>query len=416
MTRSSVTVVLVAMALAVSASPRAQNSVDLSGKWTLNPSLSAGPTEVGFGADWVGAAGGPESGGSGGSSGGGGRGRRGGGGGGGGSRTGGALPFARPQSEDDAKRVRQLTDEVREPSAHLTIADTMTAVTITTDRGQSRTFHPDGRDDVIQLEGGVPVSVNAKRDPGGALIVLYHVQEGREGRQLRYTYTRNASPAQLAVEVQFIERGGGDQVKRVYEPTSANESTKPTTQTQTQAPGQSPSQQAQQSPQSQQTPPGQTPPGQTQPPPFNQQPDAELKGLRKLGVVVEGVSEQATACGVKQKALETAVSKRLTDAGFKVQTNSDEDSYVYVNVMTSSLSNGYCISRYDAFVMTHTTAKLSYQDVPVLIEVQLLHKGGMTGGPPTTHGDGVVKGVLEYVDQFTTRIRAANGGSANAAP
>jgi hypothetical protein len=374
--------------------PRAQTTVDLSGKWTLNPALGSGPAEVGFGADWVGAAGGPESGGRGG----GGRGRRGGGGGGGGSSTGGPLPFARPQSEDDSKRVRQLTDEVRDPSAHLTIADTMTAVTITNDKGQSRTFHPDGRDDVIQLEGGVPVSVNAKRDVGGALVVLYHVQEGKEGRQLRYVYTRSANPAQLAIEVTFIERGGGDQVKRVYEPTSANESTRPAGQT----PGQT------------QAPPGTMPAGSTPAAPggqaqaFDQRPNAELIGLTKLGLVVEGLSEQATACGVKQAALESAVTKRLTDAGFSVKPNSDEDSYVYVNIMTSSLSNGYCISRYDAFVMTHTTAKLSYTSSPVLIEAQLLHKGGMTGGPPTTHGDGVIKGVLEYIDQFTTRIKDAN--------
>ena len=32
---------------------------------------------------------------------------------------------------------------------------------------------------------------------------------------------------------------------------------------------------------------------------FNQQPGAELKGLTKLGIVVEDLSPQAAACGLK---------------------------------------------------------------------------------------------------------------------
>jgi hypothetical protein len=38
----------------------------------------------------------------------------------------------------------------------------------------------------------------------------------------------------------------------------------------------------------------------------------------------------------------------------------------------------------------------------------LLHKGGLAGGSPAAHADGVLKSVLEYLDQFTTRIREAN--------
>jgi len=141
---------------------------------------------------------------------------------------------------------------------------------------------------------------------------------------------------------------------------------------------------------------------------FNQQPDAELKGLTKLGIVVEDLSPQAAACGLDQKALETAVSKRLSDAGFRVLRNSDEDTYVYVNVITTGLSNGLCVSRYDAFLYTHTTAKLSYQETPVLVQVSLLHKGGIAGGSSAAHAEGVARGVQEYIDQFSTRIRDAN--------
>jgi hypothetical protein len=138
------------------------------------------------------------------------------------------------------------------------------------------------------------------------------------------------------------------------------------------------------------------------------QPDAELKGLTKLGIVVEDLSPQAAACGLNQGALETAVSKRLSDAGFTVRRNSDEDTYVYVNVITTSLSTGLCVSRYDVFLYTHTTAKLAYQTTPVLVQVSLLHKGGLAGGAAAAHAEAVLRGVQEYVDQFSIRIRDAN--------
>ena len=123
---------------------------------------------------------------------------------------------------------------------------------------------------------------------------------------------------------------------------------------------------------------------------------------------MEDLSPQAAACGLSQGTLETAVSKRLSDAGFRVLRNSDEDTYVYVNVITTSLSTGLCVSRYDVFLYTHTTAKLSYQETPVLVQVSLLHKGGIAGGAPAAHAEGVLRGVQEYVDQFSTRIRDAN--------
>lgn len=133
-----------------------------------------------------------------------------------------------------------------------------------------------------------------------------------------------------------------------------------------------------------------------------------LKGLMKLGVVVEELSGQAAACGLRQDALEAAVVKQLSDAGFKVVVNSDEDTYLYVNVITASLANGLCVSRYDASLTTHTTATLSYQTTPVLVEVSLLHKGGLSGGGPAAHGEAVRRALVEYVGQFATQIRDAN--------
>jgi len=44
----------------------------------------------------------------------------------------------------------------------------------------------------------------------------------------------------------------------------------------------------------------------------------------------------------------------------------------------------------------------------VLVQVSLLHKGGIAGGAPTPHAEGVLRGVQESVDQFSTRIRDAN--------
>ena len=370
----------------------AQDTSDFAGRWTINRALSQFPPEIGFGLSWASARGSGVD-----STAGGGRGRRGSGGGGAGVFTG------RPESEDDVKRVQQLTAEVRNPSAHLTIVDTPAAVTFTDDRGQSRTFHPDGKADVLQLDG-VPVGVTAKRE-AGRLVVLYKAEQGRE---LRYTYSRGASPPQLVVDVQFIERGGGDGVRRIYEPARASETLAAATAASSPAtttPGVGlPAVNTSDS--SKGAVPGSVDriSGQT----FNQQPDAELKGLTKLGVVVEDLSPQAAACGLNQGTLETAVSKRLSDAGFKVLRNSDEDSYVYVNVITSSLSNGLCVSRYDVFLYTHTTAKLSYQETPVLVQVSLLHKGGIGGGAAAAHAAEVLRSVQEYVDQFATRIRDAN--------
>jgi hypothetical protein len=139
-----------------------------------------------------------------------------------------------------------------------------------------------------------------------------------------------------------------------------------------------------------------------------QGPDAELRGLTTLGIVVEDLSAQAAACGLNQASIEASVSKSLTDAGFKVRRNSDEDTYVYVHIITTSASAGVCVSSYDAYLYTHTTAVLPYQTTPVLVQVLFLHKGGIAGGSPAAHADAVVRGVKQYVDEFATRMRNAN--------
>ncbi len=384
----------------------ADDHPDLAGRWTLNRSLSQFPRDVGFGMDLV-SGGGSESGAS---AAGGGRGP--------GRSAGGGI--GRPamasfqESEDDAKRTEQLVGEVRNPSAHLTIVQTPTTVTVATDRNGSRTFRTDGREESQPLDK-VPVTTIARWEATG-LRIRYEVSPSR---QLDYLYSRTLDPPQLIVQVQFIERGGHDTVTRVYEPAKAREPTTPEPdaapeRTAAPAPQASPTTPAGSSPAPPAAGPGtaQPPgtPGRTVPPPpaLAQGPDADLKGLTKLGVVVEDLTAQAATCGLRQAPIETAVAKILSDAGFQVARNSDEDTYLYVQVITGTLSANVCVSRYDVYLLTSTTATLSYQTAPVLVQVSLLHKGGLTGGAPAAHGDAVIGSVRQYVDEFAKRIRDAS--------
>jgi len=346
--------VTTAVAVVLLAAPApAQSASPLDGVWTLNRSLSELPREMGFNVNWL-----PSPTGGGQNTGSTGRGRR---------ESGGPV-FAPRESYEDARRVQLLTAEARNPPARLMIVDTPTAVTITNELGESRALHPDRREESIDLQG-VPIRVMARRD-GDRLVVVYRAEQERD---VRYTYSRSAGPPQLIVEVQFLEHNAGDKARRVYEPGVAAET---------------PKQQA--------------------PDAFDQRPGAELRGLRNLGVLVEDLSAQAVACGLNHDAIETMVSKRLTDGGFAVRKNSDEDTYVYVNVMTNTLSNGTCVSRYDAFLYTHATANLSYRDRPVLVQVSLMHRGGIGSSAPAAHAAAVARGLENYVDLIVTQIRDAN--------
>jgi len=141
---------------------------------------------------------------------------------------------------------------------------------------------------------------------------------------------------------------------------------------------------------------------------FDARPGAELRGLKALGILVEDLSTQAVACGLNHDALETALSARLTSGGFTVRKNSDEDTYLYVNVMTNTIANGTCVSRYDAFLYTNATASVSYRDQPVLVQVSLIHRGGIATSAPALHSPTVTRGLENYIDLFVTQIRDAN--------
>jgi hypothetical protein len=377
---SLATVAAAASVVCVPTRTVAQAASPFAGVWTLNRSLSELPPELGFDVAWLpSSAGAAQDAGSarGGSSGG--RGRRGSSGGSSGSTRGGS-PFSGPrESYEDARRVQLLTGEARNPPARLMIVDTPSTITITNELGQSRALHPDGKEESIDVQG-VPLLVTTKRD-GDRLVVVYRVEQGRE---VRYTYSHAVGPPQLIVEVEFLDRGAGDKARRVYEPG---------VETTTSA-----------APAAAAAPAATAAARDT----FDARPGAELKGLRNLGILVEDLGAQAVACGLNRDTLEASVSKRLTDGGFTVRRNSDDDTYVYVNVITNTVANGVCVSRYDVFLYTHATAKLSYRDQPVLVQVSLMHRGGIGSSAASAHPAAVARALENYVDLLMTQIRDAN--------
>jgi hypothetical protein len=408
MTRLTLVVVLLGalvVALPFSGAVAALEGPSLAGTWSLNRGLSQFPREVGFGMDAV-APGGTGS----------------------GERADPATGESsgvmrnnlRPESEEEARNRQQLIDEVRTPSRRLIVTQSETAITITDEGGRTRTFHPDGRTEFQPLDAAPEQTVS--RWEAGHLVVRYKVSQDRE---VRYTYSRRNDPPQLVVQVQFVERGGHDVITRVYDPTKPGEplpaAPPPPTPTvpawQRAVPAAAPAGVPDQQPASPSGPPRMYQPGQPLMPaspdrttgaPLSPRPGSELKGLTSLGVVVEDLGPAAATCGLKQDVLETTVTRSLTDGGLKVVTNSDEDTYLYVHVTTTAMTTGFCFSRYDATLYTHTTATLTYGSAPALVQVELLRNGGITGGGATAHAEAVVRSLRQYVDSFVASIRAAN--------
>lgn len=388
----------------------AQQPSDLAGSWTLNRQLSQFPQEVGFSASFIPP---PEPGA------GRGRGRR--------SREGGTgnlPPRLLTQTEEDSSRVRFLTDEVRLPPNRLTIVVTPATVTITPDPGAVRTLQQGKRDESVVI-GPVTAVTNSAWETG-RLVVVYRAEQSR---LLRYSYSVSRNPSQLTVDVEFIEQGTvGDKVRRVYEPTPP-EAPAATTSTAAGSTPPAPAAAAGAAPSGLPAPLGSREPA--SPPPtrslrdltsgafpaspssaaagaVDERPDAALKGLTRLSVVVEGLGSQATKCGLKQEAVEAAVTARLTEAGIRVVRESDDDTYLYVNLGTVTTSAGLCVTRYDVTLYSHAAGRLPHTPSAVPLQAELLHRGGLTGGNAAAHPDTVLKSVVEDVDTVATRIRAAN--------
>ena len=396
----------------------------LAGRWLLNRAQSQFPREVGFGMDVVQPGAGDRA-----------------------DTDGAGLTGTmrgnnpRPVSEEQARNEQQLVAEVKAPPAFLAITQTESVVTISDDRGRTLTLHPDGREEFQSLDAA-PVATVTRWD-GPRLVVRYKVQADRE---LRYTLSRASESAPLVVQVQFVEHGGRDVVTRIYDPAKPGD---PVPAPATAAPGadraapaQSPLGQAAsgQPPAAQGAPPRVYQPGQpfpsagapgqpTAPPgtvpaapagmmpaspdrtstaPLTMKPGSELRGLNSLGVVVEELSQAATSCGLKQEAVESLVTRSLTDAGLKVVTNSDEDTYLYVRIVTTAMTTGFCFSRYDAILYTNAMATPTYGSAQALVQIELMRNGGLAGGGAAQHAESVTSSLRQYVTAFAARIRDAN--------
>lgn len=368
-------------AIAAPGRTSAQSSTDLSGTFTLDKNASQMPREVGFGANFL-----PVSRGDNAPSGGGGNRRGGRGDSGGGSST--PLPALRPQGEsiDDAHRRQKLTDEVLTPPVRLTIVDTADVVTITDDQGRARTVHPGASAESLSIEGTSVLTV-ARREEG-KLIVQYAVADLR---QVRYTYSRIEGSTSLAVDVEFLERNKpGDKVRRIYntaDPANASASASAgagglASAASGAAPGV----------------PATTVPRE----------GSEYVGLKRIGIVVEEPSSQAVGCGLKRDTLEAAVAKPFTDVGIRTSVNSDEDTYLHVTLLTSTLPSGMCVTRYDWALYSMAPSTLSYQKTSFLAQVLLARKGGLAGSMPAAHGGDVVRGLTDGLVQLAGTVRDAN--------
>jgi hypothetical protein len=72
------------------------------------------------------------------------------------------------------------------------------------------------------------------------------------------------------------------------------------------------------------------------------------------------------------------------------------------------VGGGTCVSRYDAFLYTHAAATLSYRQQPALVQVSLIHRGGIGSSAPASHAPAVTRALEGYVDVMVTAIREAN--------
>ena len=188
--------------------------VPLAGRWKLNQELSEFPKEVAFGIETP--DGDAPQGGRQGGGGGGGRGGRGGGGrskSSGGSGGGFSIQSVR-ESEEDVNKIKELIADAKNPSAVLTISQTDTAVIITDSQDRTRAFHPNGKEDIQQLDAG-PIGATS-RWVGPQLSVQFTV---RSDRVFRYLYSKLPS-GQLLVETRLEEghsREKAEVIKRVYD-------------------------------------------------------------------------------------------------------------------------------------------------------------------------------------------------------
>lgn len=129
-----------------------------------------------------------------------------------------SAPTGEPRdhlSAEDRARLKELTDAVQYAPPTFTIAQTETAITVTTSSGDARTFHLTGKPEKEALGAGTVERTATWEGP--QLVVRYRV--GNAGT-LVYTYFIVPTTKQLLIRVNF-ERGprerGPFDVKLVYD-------------------------------------------------------------------------------------------------------------------------------------------------------------------------------------------------------
>jgi hypothetical protein len=392
--RASVAAALVIGGIAAVPGHASAQTSGVVGRWNLNRHLSQFPQGIGFGMDVIRGAGIPKEGSAAAAADD------------SGFSSGRVAPgyLETPESEEEAQRQALLVGAVRNPAVRFAIEETTVGIVVKDDRGVSFVLHPTGREETIYIDR-IPVPTIARWD-GPRLEVRYKVQRYRE---LRYVYSRSEAPARLTVQVEFIERGGRDVVTRVYDPLAPGEAlVQAAPRPALGAASALPPAPAGMVRAWDGRPASGDAPGAPPAPVTQNGPDPELRGLATVGLVVEDVGSQAAACGLSQEAIDAVAAKSLGNAGVTVRRNGDEDTYLYVRIVTITPSAGQCVSKTDAYLFSHTMATLSHQSNPVLVQVLLLKEGGLTGSTTAVHAATIQQAVTRYVDSMAARIRNAN--------
>ena len=191
---------------------------NFSGAWTFDAQISTDPARASFNAQSNennrrdGQRRGGFSGGGRGGMGGGGFGGRGGYGGSGG-QGGGNTDTADPSTLEERTRLSELTDLVKRSSASLVISHNDPTLAITDSQGRTQLFQTSGGKDDHQLATTTVQSTT--RWEGARLVTEYALSD--RGK-LVYTYTLVPTTKQLVVRInlQGLGRGGGSEVKLVY--------------------------------------------------------------------------------------------------------------------------------------------------------------------------------------------------------
>lgn len=122
-------------------------------------------------------------------------------GGGGGGRYGGRSQ----QSPEDRQKMQELMNDVRRPSATLTISHNDPSLAITDAQDHTRVFQTTGKKDKHQFESGTVDSTT--RWDGNKLVTEYDLGNGRK---VRYTYSLVPATKQLVEQITMDGGPGGN--------------------------------------------------------------------------------------------------------------------------------------------------------------------------------------------------------------